>query len=150
VSTILLAEDDGMLRRFVARALEAQGHTVRPVADGRRALEDLSRSEARLIALINFHLPVFSGWHFIQLLAADDHQLGHHAFIFLDVPYTALPDGVAERNPSTFCLGLPAPLNLAAVMEAVRQAETHLGRFLPSPALEPDQPDAASASPAQT
>jgi|SRR5690348_1795276 len=143
-----------MLRRLVAQALEAQGHTVRTVADGRRALEELSRSEARLIALINFHLPVFSGWHFIQLLAADDHQFGLHAFIFLDVARDVLLDDLVERRPSTFFAGVPAPISLAAIVDVVRRAEEHLGRLLPfhgpEPDQLPDQLDAASASPAQT
>jgi len=133
VSTLLLAEDDGMLRRVIVQALEAHGHAVHTTTDGLRALEELRRGKAGMIALINYHLPMFSGWHFIQLLTAGDHLLGHHAFIFLDVPYGALPDDLAERNPETFFLGLPAPAHLTTIIEAVRQAEAHLAGLLPPP-----------------
>src|SRR4029453_1663624 len=43
---ILLLEDDAPLRRLMAAVLERAGHRVVPVADGRKALEEIARAES--------------------------------------------------------------------------------------------------------
>lgn len=60
MARILIAEDEESLRRFVARALEMDGHETVQVGDGAEALEQL-QSEAFDLLLSDIRMPVMDG-----------------------------------------------------------------------------------------
>jgi CheY-like chemotaxis protein len=61
MAKILIAEDEDSLRRFVARALEMDGHEIAQAGDGADALEQLQSEQFRSAA---FRYPdAGHGWH---------------------------------------------------------------------------------------
>jgi sigma-B regulation protein RsbU (phosphoserine phosphatase) len=63
--TILIVDDDEMVRRAIATMLTAQGYAVRNAADGSAALEELAREQPSLV-LCDLRMPRLDG---LQLLA---------------------------------------------------------------------------------
>jgi two-component system cell cycle response regulator CpdR len=60
MAKILIAEDEDSLRRFVARALEMDGHQTVQAGDGAEALEQL-QSDSFDLLLSDIRMPVMDG-----------------------------------------------------------------------------------------
>jgi two-component system cell cycle response regulator CpdR len=60
MAKILIAEDEDSLRRFVARALEMDGHETVQAGDGADALEQL-QSDSFDLLLSDIRMPVMDG-----------------------------------------------------------------------------------------
>lgn len=67
--TILVVDDDRVVREHVARTLEIRGFRVVACEDGLAALGLLADTEVDLI-LVDFVMPRLNGYHFVQALAA--------------------------------------------------------------------------------
>jgi two-component system chemotaxis response regulator CheY len=69
--TVLLVDDDLVLRDVVQDVLEAEGYDVVPASDGHQALEFLRTSEgsanAPALMILDLQMPLLNGW---QVLAA--------------------------------------------------------------------------------
>jgi two-component system, cell cycle response regulator CpdR len=62
VARILLAEDEDVLRNYIARALVQEGHDVVAAADGAEALDKLARAQGRFeLLLADIRMPVMDG-----------------------------------------------------------------------------------------
>jgi two-component system, cell cycle response regulator CpdR len=73
VARILLAEDEDVLRNYIARALVQEGHEVVAAADGAEALDKLAIGEGRFeLLLTDIRMPVMDGIA-LALSAARDH-----------------------------------------------------------------------------
>jgi len=57
---VVFAEDDRAIREAVARALVLEGHHVRAVADGAKALEAIAEEEPDAVVL-DWMMPVLDG-----------------------------------------------------------------------------------------
>lgn len=64
---ILIVDDEGDLRNLLALVLHSQGYTTATAADGREALEAITRQAPDLI-LLDMHMPVMDGWAFAREL----------------------------------------------------------------------------------
>ncbi len=84
---ILVAEDDGAVREFVARALERQGHEVTSVADGSAALAELGAGRYDLL-LTDIVMPGLDGIA-LSLKVAKTHP---------DLPIVLMSGYAAERQ----------------------------------------------------
>lgn len=69
MAKILIAEDEDSLRRFVARALEMDGHQTVQAADGADALDQLE-SESFDLLLSDIRMPVMDGIALAEQTAA--------------------------------------------------------------------------------
>jgi len=58
---ILIADDDGMSRRLLAKTLEREGYEVISVGNGRLALQQLSLPDGPRLALIDWMMPEMDG-----------------------------------------------------------------------------------------
>ena len=58
---ILIADDDALSRRLLEKTLVRAGYEVMPVADGRQAVESLSRPDAPRLALLDWMMPELDG-----------------------------------------------------------------------------------------
>jgi diguanylate cyclase (GGDEF)-like protein len=58
---ILIADDDALSRRLLEKTLVRAGYEVMPVADGRQAVESLSRPDAPRLALLDWMMPEVDG-----------------------------------------------------------------------------------------
>jgi diguanylate cyclase (GGDEF)-like protein len=58
---ILIADDETVSRRLLEKTLERAGYEVTAVSDGRRAAEELCRSEGSRLALLDWVMPQLDG-----------------------------------------------------------------------------------------
>jgi CheY-like chemotaxis protein len=71
VSTVLVVEDDIVIRGLIATILEADGHRVVQAANGKEALDVLEAGERPGLILLDLMMPVLSGAELIELLQQD-------------------------------------------------------------------------------
>ena len=68
-SRILIADDEDSIRYVLRQALEAAGHQVEEVADGSRALEELTSGDYDL-AFLDIRMPGHSGLELLDLMSS--------------------------------------------------------------------------------
>jgi CheY-like chemotaxis protein len=68
--TILLVDDDDDTRTCVKSVLEGEGYKVLSARNGREALDELARSEAPALVLLDLMMPVMSGWEVLEAIEA--------------------------------------------------------------------------------
>jgi two-component system response regulator RegA len=102
--TMLIVEDDAVLRGRLARAFRERGFEVREAADGENALE-LARAEPPEQAVVDLRMPGLSGLEVVQ--------------------------GLKEADPSTAVVVLTGYGSIATALEAVRLGAAH---YLTKPA----------------
>jgi two-component system, response regulator RegA len=102
--TMLIVEDDAVLRGRLARAFRERGFEVREAPDGAVALE-LARAEPPEQAIVDLRMPGLSGLDVVQ--------------------------GLKEADPSTAVVVLTGYGSIATALEAVRLGATH---YLTKPA----------------
>jgi CheY-like chemotaxis protein len=66
VPTILVVEDELLVRRMLRTFLEGRGYEVVTVEDGLGALERLYGAEPPALVILDLALPRVSGWKFLQ------------------------------------------------------------------------------------
>ena len=70
MARILIAEDSPDIRALVELLLEAEGHQISSVTDGRAAVEATRRTRPDLV-LMDLSLPLLSGWEAARQIRAD-------------------------------------------------------------------------------
>jgi DNA-binding response OmpR family regulator len=73
VATILVVEDDPIIRQTVEYSLKRAGFTVHTAADGSNALESAARVQPDLV-LLDLMLPGMDGYEIAERLRADDKE----------------------------------------------------------------------------
>lgn len=67
MANILVVDDDIDVRAAVSAILDAEGHSVRSVGNGARALDEVARAIPDLIVL-DLCMPEMDGWRFMEEL----------------------------------------------------------------------------------
>jgi two-component system NtrC family response regulator len=97
--TILLIDDEAMLRQAVARTLELEGYTVRQAPDAMRGLEVLREHTSEiLVVLSDVKLPDGRGLDLLPRYKA----LAPLAEVVLMTAYGTIPDGVRAMKEGAF------------------------------------------------
>src|SRR5687767_13429468 len=68
--TVLIVEDDEVLREELAQALRDQGIDVATASDGVEALQ-MARSERPAVAIVDIMMPRMNGWEFADAVRND-------------------------------------------------------------------------------
>lgn len=71
--TILLADDDAVLRELIAEELEAEGYTVEQAAHGKDALQKYQKG-AFDVVITDHHMPEMTGVDFLNKVSELDHH----------------------------------------------------------------------------
>ncbi len=109
MARILIAEDSPDIRALIQMLLEADGHEVRSVTDGRAAVETVRSAKPDLV-LMDLSLPLLSGWEATREIRADPDC---NAIPILAVTAHAM-QGDRERALAAGCDGfIPKPINEA-------------------------------------
>src|SRR5262245_23002195 len=88
---VLVVDDDVEIRQALTDILEDENYSVRAAANGREALELVSRGPSPDVILLDVMMPVMDGWHFLSA------RLGHPRLI--EVPIIIISAGTeAERE----------------------------------------------------
>jgi CheY-like chemotaxis protein len=69
--TLLVVEDDNIVRQGLALLLRREGYDVIQAADGEEALALLGSGSDPDLILLDMLLPVLDGWHFLQQIDAE-------------------------------------------------------------------------------
>lgn len=108
--TILVVEDDGMVRDFLYRALNGQGYTVHQAADAREAEEIVRSQDLKLdLLLTDVIMPQASGKELFDRLSKElpelkvlyisgytDNVIAHHGVLDQGVNFLQKPVGIAR------------------------------------------------------
>ncbi|HZS90192.1 MAG TPA: response regulator transcription factor [Chloroflexota bacterium] len=112
MTRILVVDDDPHIRQMLAYALADEGYQVDEAADGRAALEMVSRRRPDVI-LLDMKMPGMDGWEFARLYRE---RHGHQIPI---VVLTAAPD-VARRAADIDAEGyVSKPFDLQVLLDRV-------------------------------
>lgn len=103
-ASLLIVEDDAVLRGRLARAFRERGFGVREAADGETALQ-MARADPPEHAVVDLRMPGLSGLDVVQ--------------------------GLMQADPSTIVVVLTGYGSIATALEAVRLGATH---YLTKPA----------------
>jgi len=63
--SVLVVDDDEAIRSALCEILELEGYTVRGVANGREALQEVERHCPELV-LLDMQMPIMDGWAFAR------------------------------------------------------------------------------------
>jgi CheY-like chemotaxis protein len=115
---VLIVEDDADLREMMAQLLTLEGFHAAAVANGRDALEYLSRGDRPHVILLDLMMPVMDGWEFRRRQQGDPALADVPVIVLsaLDQSRAADLDGVAF---------LKKPLDFDRLLELVRQHCRH-------------------------
>ncbi|MBF5042392.1 response regulator [Aggregicoccus sp. 17bor-14] len=132
--TVLLVEDAPAVRSALRRCLEALGHEVREAADGRAALEELTRRAPDLVVL-DLVLPQVSGYEVCEALRASSAE-AHRNVPVLVISGRVLPEDRAEALEAGADAFLSKPFGLtefrARVETLLRGAAVRSARPVPA------------------
>ena len=66
LTTVLVVDDDAEIRQALAELLEDEDYGVRLAANGKEALELVSKGLRPDVILLDVMMPVMDGWHFLS------------------------------------------------------------------------------------
>jgi CheY-like chemotaxis protein len=69
--SILVVEDDTLIRESLQEALESQGYRIVAASNGREALDRLPSIAKPCLILLDLMMPVMNGWEFADALQSD-------------------------------------------------------------------------------
>lgn len=111
---ILIVEDDADLREMMAQLLTLEGFHTTTVANGREALEYLSRGDRPEVILLDLMMPVMDGWEFRRQQEADPSLAGVPVIVL-----SALDQSRASDVHATHFL--KKPLDFDRLLDLVRR-----------------------------
>lgn len=121
MATILVIDDEILIRRFVAKNLTGRGYEVYEAGDAEQGL-DVLRTRAVDAVLLDIKLPGMDGWEFLDVLAADN-TLSHIPVVI--ITGTMLFNEVNEHHYPNVVNVLIKPLIVQQLLDGITQA---LGR----------------------
>ena len=71
--TVLICDDDDLLREFYSRVLKTQGLQTVPATNGDEAIDVLEKHPGKIcLAIIDLLMPVRTGWELIEYMKTQD------------------------------------------------------------------------------
>ena len=65
-NTVLIVEDDSMVRESLQMILETYGYSVLSATNGKDALDTLKKVNKPCLILLDIMMPVMNGWEFLK------------------------------------------------------------------------------------
>lgn len=112
-NTVLVVEDDEVIRDTLSQLLQDQGYQVTAAQNGRDALEKLGAAPAPRMVLMDLMMPIMNGWELLAALRSDER--------WAKLPVIILSAGGEAhgllKDPHV-CF-LKKPIRMASLLEAV-------------------------------
>ena len=115
---ILVADDDQINRKVIAKQLEVAGHHVRLVADGEQALDAMNEGEYDLV-ILDSHMPVMTGLEATRLIRVM--QAGRAAVPIILFSADATPEIIREATDAGVDVFLSKPLEASKLYSTIEQ-----------------------------
>ncbi len=111
--SVLLVDDEDVVRRVVARMLERAGATVHVAPNGAKALEYLSAHVAPSLVITDLVMPVMGGLELVQRLGAQ----------WPDLPVLVMSGFPADTaaDASNIVIDLPKPFSMSLMLQRVTE-----------------------------
>lgn len=119
MQTVLLADDDLLLRRFLQEALERKGKKVIAVKNGKEAIEQLQKNDFDLI-LTDMKMPEASGLEVLKKVKETSWQ----TIVLLMTAFGSIENAVEAMRLGAFNY-LIKPFSLEALEAVLEKAEKH-------------------------
>ena len=113
--TILIIEDDDLIRDTLKATLEFEGFTVATAENGQRALELLSSLNRPCLILLDLMMPIMNGWEFLEYRKEND--------VFLTIPVaivSAATDSAIQKAHGYQAI-IKKPIDLDIMLAWVRK-----------------------------
>ncbi|HEY7779101.1 MAG TPA: response regulator [Ktedonobacterales bacterium] len=81
--TVLIVDDDPMIRRLLVEALSLEGYPVETASDGGEALTALKKAERHRVVLLDLLMPGVDGWGVMRDLEATPEVRARHRVILM-------------------------------------------------------------------
>ena len=111
--TILLVDDDPVIRASLSDLLAAEGFEVETAEDGQAALERLSQIGAPSLILLDLGMPRMDGWEFLSRLGGSRKDRRVPVVLLSGLAYIRDAPGVADF--------LAKPIRADRLLECVRR-----------------------------
>jgi CheY-like chemotaxis protein len=111
MKTVLLVEDDDIVRGAMQMVLEWEGYRVDCARNGQEALEKLHHSEPPSLIVLDLMMPVLDGWQFREAQKADP-QLA-------SIP-VVIVSGIDARYAPEAAIYVRKPFQVEELLQAVR------------------------------
>jgi CheY-like chemotaxis protein len=129
MATVLIVEDDFILRETMRDVLHSADHEVAVAADGIRGLEILRTIPRRVVVLLDLMMPRKTGFDPLSDVVDNQELARRHAFVLMTANAGLLPPlRVAERM-AALRLAVPVlakPFRRDALLQVIAWAERHL------------------------
>jgi CheY-like chemotaxis protein len=112
VATVLIVEDDDMLRESVRDLLRDHGFDTVEAINGRAALDYLKANPPPCVVLLDLMMPVMNGWDFMAALLRLQSA---------PMPPIVVTSAMADRAPSGAAAILRKPFDLDELVDIVRR-----------------------------
>lgn len=122
MATVLVVDDDEVIRQAVRAALEDAQYRVLEAETGERALELLRTTQEPLVVLLDLHIPGISGFELLREVERDPDLGVRHRYILLSGDEQSLPVVRALRS-ATILADIPKPFDIETLLATVAQAE---------------------------
>src|SRR5690242_5471608 len=124
--TVLVADDDDMIRESLGWVLEDEGYTVHKAPDGMPALKQLYSGREPMVVLLDLNMPLTDGLEVIKAIEAANPQVSRHVVIIITAQYGHLPLDLRKRLIDLAIPVFGKPFDLDKLLEAVAYASQRL------------------------
>jgi CheY-like chemotaxis protein len=128
MTTVLVADDDPVIRHAVRDILEDEGYSVLIAQNGIEALNLLRSTSPPLVVLLDLRMPQLDGAGVLRMVAGDKQLATRNHFILMTGHTGSLPLAIANLLFRLHILLLPKPFDVDQVVTLVADA----ARMLPA------------------
>jgi two-component system, OmpR family, response regulator VanR len=129
MASILIVEDDPIVRETMEDVLQAAGHEVALAADGVRGLEILRTFPRRLVVLLDLMMPRKTGFDVLSDVVENEELASRHAFVLVTARVGTLPPLRVAEHMAALHMVVPVlvkPVRRDMLLQTIDWAEQRL------------------------
>ncbi len=115
---VLVADDDQINRKVIAKQLEIAGHNAKLVGNGEQALDALSEADYDVV-ILDSHMPVMDGIEATRLIRVM--QAGRAGVPIIMLSADSTPESIQEASDAGIDVFLPKPVEASRLYATIEQ-----------------------------
>jgi CheY-like chemotaxis protein len=125
-TTVLVVDDDEIIRESVVWSLREEGYAVLEAADGKAALNQMREHAEGMVVLLDLAMPQVDGYSVLQAVELEPTLGARHALIVMTAQDRTLPLAFVEQMTRLHSAVLAKPFDLDKLLDAVASAAERL------------------------